>query len=55
MGEVQKKGFPLIGAIFLGVGIWNLIRGADWVVWIILGVLFGGLAALGWKKGRRDD
>ena len=54
MEQVQKKGFPLIGAIFLGVGVWNLIRGEDWVVWIILGVLFGGLAAFGWKKGRRD-
>ena len=54
MEEVHKKGFPLIGAIFLGVGVWNLVRGEDWVVWIILGVLFGGLAAFGLKKGRRD-
>ena len=54
--DVQTKGFPLVGALFLAVGVWNLVRGENWVVWIILGVLFGGLAAFGWRKrgGARD-
>ena len=52
MGDVQKKGFPVVGAIFLGLGIWNFLRGENWVVWIILGVLLGGLGILSWKRGR---
>ena len=50
MGAVQKKGFPLLGGIFLALGLLKLIRGDDWVVWIILGVLFGGLAIFS-RKG----
>lgn len=52
MGEVQKKGFPLIGAIFLGLGVWKFIAGGNWVVWIILGVLLGGLGAMSWRRDR---
>ena len=50
MDGVQKKGFPLIGAIFLLLGLFKMVSGGDWLVWIILGVLFGGLGALSWKK-----
>ncbi|WP_324807623.1 hypothetical protein SH584_00215 [Sphingomonas sp. LY29] len=50
MGEVQKKGFPLVGAIFLALGVYKLLTGGDWVVWIILGALLGGLGALSWKR-----
>jgi hypothetical protein len=53
MNEVGKKGFPFIGVIFLALGIFKLIRGDDWVVWIILGVLFGGLSAVSWRKDRQ--
>jgi hypothetical protein len=51
MGELQKKGFPLIGVMFLLLGFYKLVIGGNWVVWIIVGVLFGGLGAFGWKKG----
>ncbi len=51
MGNVQKKGFPFIGAMFLVLGLFKLFTGGDWLVWIIIGVLFGGLGALSWKKG----
>lgn len=50
MNEVGKKGFPLIGVIFLALGLLKLIRGGDWVVWIIIGILFGGLSAVSWRK-----
>ena len=46
MGEVQRKGFPVLGVVFLALGFIKLLRGDDWVVWIILGVVFGGLAIL---------
>ncbi len=50
MGDLQKTGFPLIGVIFLGLGVFKLLQGDDWVVWIILGALFGGLGALSRRK-----
>lgn len=53
MNEVGKKSFPLIGVIFLALGIFKLIQGDGWVVWIILGILFGGLSVVSWRKGRQ--
>jgi LPXTG-motif cell wall-anchored protein len=51
MGEVTKKGFPLIGAIFLALAAWKFLRGDNWVVWLILGLLLGGLGIFARKKG----
>ena len=51
MGQLQQKGFPLIGAIFLALGIFNFVQGEGWVVWIILAILFGGLGLFGRRKG----
>ncbi len=50
MGRLQKTGFPLIGAIFLALGVFRLVQGDSWVVWIILGVLFGGLGLFSRRK-----
>jgi hypothetical protein len=50
MVEIQRKGFPLIGVIFLALGVFKLLRGDDWVVWVILGILFGGLGAIRRRK-----
>lgn len=50
MDQVQRKGFPLIGVIFLALGVFKLLRGDDWVVWVILGILFGGLGAIRRRK-----
>ena len=51
MDGLRKKGFPLIGAIFLALAVIKFLRGDDWIVWVILGVLFGGLGAFARKKG----
>jgi hypothetical protein len=51
MGQLQRKGFPVIGAIFLALGVFKFIEGESWVVWIILGILFGGLGLFGRRKG----
>lgn len=51
MNQLQKKGFPLIGVIFLALGVFKFLQGDDWVVWVIIGIVFGGLGAF----SRRTD
>ena len=53
MTEIRKKGFPAIGLAFLALGLFNFVRGENWVVWIILGLLFGGLGSIG--RGKTPD
>lgn len=53
MANKTTLGGGLLGLIFLGVGAIQFLKGDGWVVWVILGVLFGGLAAAGQLlKGR---
>jgi hypothetical protein len=52
MDQLQRKSFPLIGVIFLALGVFKLLQGDDWVVWIILGILFGGLGAVSRRKDK---
>lgn len=51
MGQLQQKGLPIVGAIFLALGVFKFVEGEGWVVWIILGILFGGLGLFGRRKG----
>ena len=51
MGQLQHRGFAIIGAIYLALGILKFSQGDRWVVWIILGILFGGLGLFGRRKG----
>lgn len=53
MNNLQKTGFPLIGVIFLALGVFKLLQGDDWVVWIIIGILFGGLGAFSRRKDKQ--
>ena len=53
MRQLQQKGFPLIGAIFLVLGVFKLVEGDGWVLWIILGILFGGLGLFGRRKSKQ--
>lgn len=53
MDTAKKAGFPLIGAIFLALAAVKLLQGDDWVVWAILGVLFGGLGIF--RARKRSD
>ncbi len=53
MNNLQKTGFPIIGVIFLALGVFKLLQGDDWVVWIIIGILFGGLGAFGRRKDKQ--
>jgi hypothetical protein len=53
MDQLQTKGFPLIGVIFLALGVFEFLQGDDWVVWIILGILLGGLGAVSRRKDKQ--
>ena len=51
MTAAVKKGFPLIGAIFLALAVVQFLQGDGWVIWAILGVLFGGLGIFRRPRG----
>ncbi|MFM9828512.1 MAG: hypothetical protein ACKVOB_07165 [Sphingomonas sp.] len=38
-----KAGIPIVGVIFLALAVFKLVKGDAWIVWAILGFLFGGL------------
>ncbi len=46
MAKPQRTAVQVVGAIFLLLGIVQFLRGENWIVWMILGVLFGGLSLL---------
>jgi hypothetical protein len=48
---MAKAGFPIVGALFLALAVTNFLQGDGWVVWAILGVLFGGLGASRARRG----
>ncbi len=54
MDQLRRKGFPLVGVIFLALGVFKLLQGENWVVWIIIGVLFGGLGAVSRRKDKQS-
>ncbi len=45
MADPVKTGFPVLGFIFLVLAVFKFVGDGQWVVWAILGVLFGGLGA----------
>ena len=51
MGTARKTAFPVIGVAFLVLALVQFGKGDDWVVWAILGVLFGGLGVFRARKG----
>ena len=55
MAEKAKIGGSVIGLLFLALGIIKMLQGDDWVVWMLLGVLFGGLSAFGGKRKGADE
>ena len=52
METVQKKGMPFVALLFLALGVIKLLKGDDWVVWILLAGLLGGVNALTRSKAR---
>lgn len=52
MDKVEKGAFPILGVSFFALGLFNFVQGDDWIVWVILGVLFGGLSVFSWRRKR---
>ena len=50
METAKNNALPIVGIIFLITGVFEFINGDPWVVWIILGFLFGGLGVFNKKK-----
>ncbi|HEY0623679.1 hypothetical protein [Sphingomonas sp.] len=46
MPEPVKKSLPLIAIIFLMLAVLKFLQGGNWIVWLILAVLFGALRLL---------
>ena len=42
MANPVKAGVPIIGVIFLSLAAFKFFTGGGWIVWLILGALFGG-------------
>ena len=53
MKDAAKKGVPAVGLIFLVLGLVKFLQGDDWVVWMILGIVFGGLGIF--SRGKKTD
>ncbi|OYW22710.1 MULTISPECIES: hypothetical protein [unclassified Sphingomonas] len=52
MPNATKAGVPIIGIIFLLLAVFRFINGESWVVWAILGFLFGGFGIFTNRSGR---
>ena len=53
MSGPAKKALPLAGIIFLVVAVVEFLQGDNWVVWAILGFLFGGFGIFG-GRGQKE-
>ncbi len=54
MNGAVKKGFPVVGVMFLILAVVNFLQGDNWVVWAILGFLFGGFGIFGARAAHGD-
>ena len=46
MSDKLNLGGGVIGLLFLALGVLKFVRGDDWIVWILLGFLFGGFGSV---------
>ena len=45
MANKAEWGTGIFGLILLAIGVLKLVQGDSWVVWVLLGVLLGGVGA----------
>ena len=55
MGREPRKIVGVVGLIFFAVAVINFFRGESWLVWVILGLLFGGASGIQSLMNRRGD
>lgn len=53
MPRAAKAGVPILGIIFLALALLKFFQGKSWVVWAILGFLFGGFGIF--ARGSKGD
>ncbi len=54
MDKATKSGIPVIGIIFLALAVFKFVNGDSWVVWAILGFLFGGFGVFNLNRSSGD-
>ena len=54
MDKASKSGIPVIGIIFLALAVFKFVNGDSWVVWAILGFLFGGFGVFNLNRSSGD-
>ncbi|MFL9842316.1 hypothetical protein ABS767_15200 [Sphingomonas sp. ST-64] len=55
MPEPVRKGLPVIGIVFLLLAILKFVQGGNWVVWLILAILFGAMRLLPSSESTASD
>ena len=55
MGDTARKGLPIVGIMFLILALVNFMQGDNWVVWAILGFLFGGFGIFGGRAAQGGE
>jgi hypothetical protein len=55
MGNKANTGVGIVGLIFLAVGTMKFFQGEGWVVWVLLGVVLGGVGAARRVLGGKAD
>lgn len=55
MPSTVRNGIPVIGIIFLMLAFYKLVKGDPWVVWAILGFLFGGFGVFRKKQSGKTN
>ena len=54
MAKTVKTGLPLVGIVFLLLALFKFLNGGPWVVWLILGFLFGGFGIFGLTRSKGE-
>jgi hypothetical protein len=54
MATPAKTGLPILGIVFLLLALFKFLNGGPWVVWLILGFVFGGLGIFGLNRSKGE-
>ena len=50
-----RKIVGVVGLMFFAVAVFNFFRGENWIVWVILGLLFGGVSGVQSLMNRQGE
>ncbi len=55
MAKKTDLGMGVVGLMFLALAVWKFLSGDGWIVWVLLGFLFGGFGAVRKLLTKGDD